>query len=168
MAAQDIVNAYQAKLGRGPDARELESELENDSKYGHQRFLDELDTRAKRTFSGGGTGGDADTDGNGVADAGWMRNPEAGAGRAWIRESERPRSLSDLLQPRQQGPAPGQWDGGYTTGPGPSYGNDYRGYELPPGVVLPTYRGPSGDVPRFTTMPVSRRNTLASLLTYGA
>src|SRR3990167_7284096 len=119
MAAQDIVNAYQAKLGRAPEARELESELENDSKYGHQRFLDELDMRAAPTFSGGGSGGDADLNGDRQADAGWVQATPC-RGRSWVRPGEdgAPRSLSDLLRPPMAGPAPGQWDGGYTTGPG--------------------------------------------------
>lgn len=96
MAAQDIINAYTAKLGRPPDARELESELENDAKYGHAQLLKNLDERAAPTFSGGGRGGDADTNTDGIADAGWARNPSAMAGRSWVRARELPR-LSGLL-----------------------------------------------------------------------
>lgn len=126
MAAQDIINAYQAKLGRAPGARELESEIENDSKYGHDRLLRELDTRAAPTFSGGGSGGDADLDGNRQADAGWVQ-ATPGRGRSWVRPGDRgAMGLSDLAMagtPMDKGRMPG-----------PSYGNDYRGIPMPLGT----------------------------------
>lgn len=87
MAAQDIINAYQARLRRGPDARELESELENDAKYGHDQLLRNLDERAAPTFSGGGRGGDADTNNDGQADEGWI-GATPGRGRSWVRAGE--------------------------------------------------------------------------------
>lgn len=93
MARQDIINAYQSKLNRPADEDEIRTALENEQRRpheGHAALLRELDERAAPTFSGGGRGGDADTNNDGVADAGWARNPSPMSGRQWIRQSEMP------------------------------------------------------------------------------
>ncbi len=53
MAEQEIRDLYQRKLGRAPDARELESELENETKYG----LGQLETNLTERASSNGGGG---------------------------------------------------------------------------------------------------------------
>lgn len=79
MAAQDIINAYEAILGRKPDETEIRTALENEQRRpgeeeGHNALLRELHERAAPTASAGGRGGDADVDNDGRIDPGWAKN----------------------------------------------------------------------------------------------
>lgn len=53
---QEIQDLYRRKLGRAPDARELESEIENAGKYGLGQLESNLTERAASNGGGGGGG----------------------------------------------------------------------------------------------------------------
>lgn len=149
MAQQDIINAYEAKLGRRPDARELDSEIEQDAKYGHQRLLDELDRRAAPTASNGGRGGDADLDYDGQLDPGWVRNPNPGEGKSVMRASQVPGLAPTSFRQASTVPTLGDLAsiGTAPRRPTPPGGMGLPGSRLPPiGTGLPP-GVPPGSIP---------------------
>lgn len=72
MNDQQIQAAYQSSIGRQATASELASERENANKYGAAGIQAEIAKRGAPTASAGGSGGDADQNGDGKIDAGWV------------------------------------------------------------------------------------------------
>lgn len=179
MGAQEIADAYQSILGRAGTQAEIDSEIENEKKYGHAQTVSNLHERAgnytgDRNFDSQGPMYDQRT--NQLSAAGQQATQQLRA-----RQAAQPRSLASLLQPTgpMRGPMPGQPGTGPAPGP-TSYGNDTRSYPMPGPAPLggafsdftqgrgPVIGyGPHGEplyAPVSTTMPVGQRPQLANLL----